>query len=86
MKLIFQIKATDNGTPHRSNICKVSVKIVEVPETSKYAPVVKPPSPVQLTEGDKIGFLASMIQATDADNDTLWYDIVGKYLICFNTT
>lgn len=36
------------------------------------------PSPVKLTEGDQIGFLVGLIQASDADNDTLWYDIVGK--------
>lgn len=49
-----------------------------MPKTSRSPPKVKPPSLVQLTEGDQIGFLVSYIQATDPDNDTLWYDIVGE--------
>lgn len=39
---------------------------------------MKPPQPVKLTEGDEIGFLVASIEAYDKDNDTLWYDIVGK--------
>ncbi|KAL1490534.1 hypothetical protein ABEB36_013210 [Hypothenemus hampei] len=72
----LNIKATDGGIHPKSNTCKVSVKIVAVPKTSKHPPVVKQPSPVKLTEGDQIGFLVSLIQGTDQDNDTLWYDIV----------
>ncbi|XP_066149601.1 fat-like cadherin-related tumor suppressor homolog isoform X2 [Euwallacea fornicatus] len=72
----LNIKATDGGSPPKSNTCKVSVKIVPVPETSQNPPVVKQPSPVKLTEGDQIGFLVALIQASDADNDSLWYDIV----------
>ncbi|XP_049820796.1 fat-like cadherin-related tumor suppressor homolog isoform X5 [Aethina tumida] len=73
----LNIKATDNGNTSKSCICKVSVRVVPVPKTSRSPPKVKPPSLVQLTEGDQIGFLVSYIQATDPDNDTLWYDIVG---------
>ncbi|XP_030767379.1 fat-like cadherin-related tumor suppressor homolog isoform X3 [Sitophilus oryzae] len=72
----LNIKAVDNGSPSRSNTCKVSVKVVPVPESSEHPPVVKVPPPVKLTEGDEIGFLVSLIQATDEDNDRLWYDIV----------
>lgn len=75
-----QIKATDGGTHSKSSICKVQVKIVPVPKVSKNPPVVKTPSPVKLTEGDQIGFLVSLIQASDPDNESLWYDIVGKYI------
>ncbi|XP_060526655.1 fat-like cadherin-related tumor suppressor homolog isoform X2 [Cylas formicarius] len=73
----LNIKATDNGNSTKSSICKVSVRVVPVPETSKHPPTVKTPQPVKLTEGDGIGFLVALIQATDLDNDTLWYDIVG---------
>ncbi|XP_019772654.2 fat-like cadherin-related tumor suppressor homolog isoform X8 [Dendroctonus ponderosae] len=72
----LNIKATDGGTHAKSSICKVLVKIVPVPLTSKHPPVVTTPSPVKLTEGDQIGFLVGLIQASDEDNDTLWYDIV----------
>ncbi|XP_050293822.1 fat-like cadherin-related tumor suppressor homolog isoform X3 [Anthonomus grandis grandis] len=72
----LNIKATDRGSHPKSSVCKVSVKIVPVPKTSKNPPVVKTPSAAKLTEGDPIGFLVSLIQATDYDNDSLWYDIV----------
>lgn len=57
----------------------MSVHVVPVPSKSKHAPVItKPPQPVKLTESDEIGFLVTFIEAADKDNDTLWYDIVGK--------
>lgn len=52
--------------------------VVSVPSKSEHSPVItKIPQPVKLTEGDEIGFLVAQIQASDKDNDTLWYDIVG---------
>nr|CAH7734324.1 unnamed protein product [Callosobruchus chinensis] len=73
----LNIKVTDSGDPVKSSICKVSVRIVPTPKTSKYPPIVKTPQAVQLTEGDEIGFLVASITANDPDNNTLWYDIVG---------
>ncbi|VEN38816.1 unnamed protein product, partial [Callosobruchus maculatus] len=73
----LNIKVTDSGDPVKSSICKVSVRIVPTPKTSKYPPIVKAPQAVQLTEGDEIGFLVASITANDPDNNTLWYDIVG---------
>lgn len=54
------------------------MRVVAVPSKSKSPPVVKPPQPVKLTERDEIGFLVASISAKDPDNDTLWYEIVGK--------
>lgn len=75
----FQIKASDRGNISRHSTCKVTITVVAVPSKSKHSPVIKRPVPVKLTEGDEIGFLVSLISATDQDNDTLWYDIVGEF-------
>ncbi|XP_045469521.1 fat-like cadherin-related tumor suppressor homolog isoform X5 [Harmonia axyridis] len=73
----LNIRATDSGNVSRQSTCKVTITVVPVPSKSKHPPVVKQPAPVKLTEGDEIGFLVSLISATDQDNDTLWYNIVG---------
>ncbi|KAF5307382.1 hypothetical protein FQR65_LT07099 [Abscondita terminalis] len=72
----LNIKATDGGDPPKSSTCRVSIYVLPVPKESKHAPVVKTPHKVAITESDSGRFLVSSIQATDADNDTLWYDIV----------
>lgn len=70
---------SDMGDPPRHNVCKVIVHTVPILSTSKHPPViVKKPLPVKLTESDDIGLLVASISASDPDNDTLWYDIVGK--------
>lgn len=74
---------TDNGETPKYGICKASVRVVPVPTKSKSPPIVKTPQPVKLTERDDIGFLVASISAKDPDNDTLWYDIIGK-LICIS--
>lgn len=61
----------------------MSVHVISVPSNkSQHAPKIQKPQPVKLTEGDEIGFLVSSIEASDKDNDTLWYDIVGKLTLC----
>lgn len=72
---------SDNGLVPKQSICKVSVKVVPVSTKSKNPPIVKQPQPVKLTEGDDIGFLVCSLSAKDPDNDTLWYDIVGEYIL-----
>uniref|UniRef100_A0A1Y1MVJ3 Fat-like cadherin-related tumor suppressor homolog n=1 Tax=Photinus pyralis TaxID=7054 RepID=A0A1Y1MVJ3_PHOPY len=73
----LNVKATDRGEPPKSSTCHVSIHVLQVPKSSKHAPVVKTPNRVAITESDSGRFLVTSIQATDADNDTLWYDIVG---------
>lgn len=52
--------------------------MVAVPTHSKHPPVLKGDQYVDVTENDEAGFLVTLIQASDPDNDTLWFDIVGK--------
>ena len=81
----FQIRAIDNGTPPKAQTIRVSINVVSVPEDSPHPPVVKTSTQtIKVTESDKVGFLVSLIQATDEDNDTLWFDIIGESLFAFN--
>lgn len=56
----------------------MSVAVIPTPKTSVYPPVVKGTQSTEITERDEVGYLVALIQASDGDNDTLWYDIVGK--------
>ncbi|KAJ8667841.1 hypothetical protein QAD02_009504, partial [Eretmocerus hayati] len=72
------IKASDEGEPSRSHQARISVQVVEVPSESPNAPSFKNASQnIEVTESDSIGFLVALMQATDKDGDTLWYDIVA---------
>ncbi|XP_051157574.1 fat-like cadherin-related tumor suppressor homolog [Leptopilina boulardi] len=71
------IRAADFGEPQRSHQTRVSVQVVELPTESENPPVFKTNNQtVKITESDKVGFLVALVQATDKDGDTLWYDIV----------
>ncbi|XP_034945358.1 fat-like cadherin-related tumor suppressor homolog isoform X2 [Chelonus insularis] len=73
----MMIRASDNGEPQRSHQTRVSVQVVETPKNSKYPPVFKTNNQTAaVTESDHVGFLVALVQATDKDGDTLWYDIV----------
>lgn len=72
----LNIRAFDSGDPSKSSTCRVSVTIIPKPAESAHAPVVKTPPSAQITEEDTIGFHVALIQATDEDNDVLWYDII----------
>lgn len=76
-----QIKVTDGGNPPRSDTCRVSVMVVPTPKKSLHPPVIKATPATEITERDEVGYLVALIQATDGDNDTLWYDIVGELII-----
>ncbi|XP_031780785.1 fat-like cadherin-related tumor suppressor homolog isoform X4 [Nasonia vitripennis] len=71
------IRATDEGEPPRSHQARISVQVVETPKDSPNPPVFKSLNQsVEVTESDKAGFLVALMQATDKDGDSLWYDIV----------
>ncbi|XP_053598514.1 fat-like cadherin-related tumor suppressor homolog isoform X2 [Microplitis demolitor] len=73
----MMIRAADNGDPQRSHQTRVSVQVVELPKDSKYPPEFKSANQTAtVTESDQVGFLVALVQATDQDGDTLWYDIV----------
>lgn len=78
------VRAEDNGLPKKSQTALVNV-IVAVTPTSKennHAPQIKTNSQhVEVTENDNPGFLVTLIQAYDEDNDQLWFDIIGMYIL-----
>lgn len=75
-----KVRAIDNGVPSKAQTTRVGISIVNVPKESPHAPKIKAASQtVKVTESDKAGFLISLIQATDEDNDTLWYNIIGMF-------
>ncbi|XP_037908128.1 fat-like cadherin-related tumor suppressor homolog isoform X10 [Hermetia illucens] len=71
------IRAEDNGQPKRSQTIRVNVVVVPIPKESEHPPVIKMmDQKVDVTENDRPGYFVALIQATDDDNDQLWYDIV----------
>ena len=73
-----QIRAQDGGQPQRSQTTRVAVQVVSVPLESAHPPQVKLPNQrVEVTESDREGYLVTLIQGYDEDEDFLWYDIVG---------
>lgn len=84
------MRAEDNGLPKKSQTTLVSVIVVTVPSTTDnlHAPQIKTTDQhVEVTESDSAGFLVTLIQAYDDDNDQLWFDIIGTcfiYLVCFS--
>ncbi|XP_011501552.1 PREDICTED: fat-like cadherin-related tumor suppressor homolog [Ceratosolen solmsi marchali] len=72
------IRAADEGEPPRSHQARITVQVVETPKESLNAPVFKSVNQsVEVTESDNIGFLVALMQATDKDGDSLWYDIIA---------
>lgn len=78
------VRAEDNGVPKRSSTARVNVVVVPVPKTSKHRPQIKTNDQhVEVTESDNPGFLVTLVQAYDEDDDQLWFDIIGKFVfIC----
>lgn len=77
---VCQIKAADSGEPQRSHQTRVSVQVVEVPKESENPPIFKTNNQsIEVTENDEVGFLVALVQATDKDGDSLWYDILGEW-------
>ncbi|XP_030375675.1 fat-like cadherin-related tumor suppressor homolog [Scaptodrosophila lebanonensis] len=74
----INIKAEDNGVPKKSQTTRVNVVVIPIVPNSPNAPVIAKKSTdnvVDVTESDRPGFLVSLIQAMDEDNDQLWYNI-----------
>lgn len=79
MRYVLQIRASDHGEPQRSHQTRVSVQVIETPKESENPPLFKTSNQsVEVTESDQPGFLVALVQATDKDGDSLWYDILGK--------
>lgn len=78
MEYDLLVRAEDNGVPKKAQTARVNVAVVTVAEESLHAPVLKSPDQhVEVTESDIPGYLVTFFQATDDDNDQLWYDIVA---------
>lgn len=76
------VRAEDNGLPKKSQTTLVSVIVVDTPTSKENAnpPQIKTSDQrVEVTENDNPGFLVTLIQAYDEDNDQLWFDIIGTY-------
>lgn len=67
------IKAEDNGNPKKVRTTSVHVEIVDAPDDSVHAPkIISADQSVSVTENDQLGYLVTLIQAEDEDNDRLW--------------
>lgn len=74
------VRAEDNGVPKKAQTARVSVVVVAVGKHSEHAPQIKTNDQhVEVTENDNPGFLVTLIQAFDEDDDQLWFDIIGKF-------
>uniref|UniRef100_A0A0A1WPP1 Fat-like cadherin-related tumor suppressor homolog n=1 Tax=Zeugodacus cucurbitae TaxID=28588 RepID=A0A0A1WPP1_ZEUCU len=72
----LNIRAEDNGTPKRSQNAKLNIVVIPISTNSPHAPVIKADdSRIDVTESDRPGFLVALVQATDEDNDHLWYNL-----------
>lgn len=73
------IRAEDNGQPRRHQTARMHIIVVDIPDTpSLHAPIIKDlDKHVEVTENEKLGFLVTVIQGFDEDDDFLWYDIVA---------
>lgn len=73
------IRAEDNGQPRRHQTARMHIIVVDIPdEPSLHAPIVKDlDKHVEVTENERLGFLVTVIQGLDEDDDFLWYEIVG---------
>lgn len=77
------VRAEDNGVPKRAQMARVSIVVVSIPKESEHPPRIKTSDQhVEVTENDSPGYLVTLVQAYDEDNDQLWFDIVGKF--CFH--
>lgn len=73
------VRAEDNGLPKKTQTTLVSVFVVATSEENAHSPQIKTSDQhVEVTENDLPGFLVTLIQAYDDDNDQLWFDIICK--------
>lgn len=75
------MRASDNGIPPKIATMKLNIEVVNLPDSTTSPPHVKNNFlNAKVTESDKIGHLVTKIQAYDENNNTLWYEIIGKVL------
>lgn len=73
------MRATDNGSPQKNDTAHIAITAVAANPNSKHAPVIHNPNQqVQVTESDDVGYLVTLVQASDEDGDKLWFDIIGE--------
>ncbi|XP_063848744.1 fat-like cadherin-related tumor suppressor homolog isoform X3 [Scylla paramamosain] len=73
----FKVQAIDAGRPPKSSECLVVINLVAVQLTSPSAPTLIPPeAAVTVLESDPVGHHVTLIEASDADDDQLWFDII----------
>lgn len=76
------MRACDGGPRARCSVARAGVRGVR--RGGGGAPRLAPPPPLQVAELDAPGFLLAVLQATDPDDDALYYTITGtnkSYLI-----
>ncbi|XP_039746236.1 fat-like cadherin-related tumor suppressor homolog [Pararge aegeria] len=69
------VRACDGARPPRCAAGRVRVRVVAAGRG--LAPAVRAVAPLQAAELDAPGFLLALLQASDAEGDALYYDIVG---------
>lgn len=75
----LHVRAEDNGLPKKSQTALVTVIVLSTLNENEHSPQIKTNDQhVDITENDVPGFLVTLIQAYDEDNDHLWFDIIGK--------
>lgn len=73
------VRAEDNGLPKKMQTTLVSVFVVAVSKENLHPPQIKMnDQQFEVTENDAPGFLVTLVQAYDEDNDQLWFNIVGE--------
>lgn len=71
------IRAEDSGTPKKVKTASVHIEVIEVPDDSPNPPKIIPSdNSIDIAENEKPFQMVTHIQATDEDNDRLWYDII----------
>lgn len=75
----LNIRAEDHGNPKKSQTTRLNIVILPILKVSQHPPVIKTINNiVAVAENDRPGFLVTLIQVTDADNDCIWYNISSE--------
>lgn len=78
--LCLKVKAVDNGWPQLNATTRVILTMMDIPTASANPPKFETGEvQVSLMESDEIGHLVSLLSASDADNDKIWYFITGGF-------
>lgn len=72
------LRACDAGPRPRCSVARAAVR--GVARGGGAPPALPAPPPLQVAELDAPGFLLAVLQATDPDNDALYYTITGLHI------